>query len=138
MWQYPLDKRNFYGILPALLKKANNSKVEFFMKNKYNDNKLAEELDTIVLVGDKHACHGLPDGSLGTLTYSYTGMNRPLYAEFALDDGTRLEEALDLQDFRVVNERDEHDLSLLVAYLRKEARKKQIREIASSERLGRA
>ncbi len=98
------------------------------MKNKYNDNKLAEELDTIVLVGNRHACHGLPEGTLGTLTYSYTGMNRPLYAEFAFADGTRREEALELQDFRVVNERDEKDLSLLVAYLRRETQKKRLRE----------
>ena len=90
------------------------------MKNKYNDNKLAEEFDTIVLTSDTHAKNGLPDGSLGTLIYSYTGMNRPLYGEFALADGTKKEEPLALDDFRVLNERDDRDLAILIAYMRRD------------------
>lgn len=90
------------------------------MKNKYNDNKLAEELDLIVLVRDNHALNGLPCGSLGTLTYSYTGEQNPLYAEFAFADGTKKEERLALKDFRVLNERNERDLSIIIEYLKKQ------------------
>jgi hypothetical protein len=90
------------------------------MKNKYNDNKLAEELDLIVLTSENHRENGLPCGSLGTLTYSYTGEKNPLYAEFAFADGTRKEERLGLRDFRVLNERNEKDLSLIIAYLKKQ------------------
>lgn len=89
------------------------------MKNKYNDNKLAEELDLIVLLNDKHLSHGIPLGALGTLVYAYTGAKNPLYAEFALADGTKKEETLSLPEFRVLNERNEKDLSLIVAYLKK-------------------
>lgn len=92
------------------------------MKNKYNDNKLAEEFDLIVLTGDEHALKGLPCGSLGTLTYSYTGFDRPLYAEFAAADGSRFEEPLALEDFRVLNERNPHDLSVITGYLRTKTR----------------
>ena len=88
------------------------------MKSKYNDNKLAEEFDTIVLVDDTHAANGLPVGSLGTLIFSYTGKDRPLYAEFALADGTKREEKLALNDFRVLNEFDKNDLLLVSEYLR--------------------
>lgn len=89
------------------------------MKNKYNDNRLAEEFDLIVLTDDAHAAHGLPNGSLGTLTASYTRKDKPLYAEFAADDGTRFEEPLRLPDFRVLDERRHSDLSLIAEYLRK-------------------
>ena len=88
------------------------------MKNKYNDNKLAEEFDLIVLVNDAHKIHGLPKGTLGTLTGSYTRTDNPLYAEFAYSDGTRFEEALSLPDFRVLNERDELDRAVIVGYLK--------------------
>ena len=90
------------------------------MKNKYNDNKLAEEMDLIILLDDTHKERGLPNGSLGTLTYSYTGKQNPLYAEFACADGTKKEEPLSLHDFRVLNEKDERDLSVIIAYLKRE------------------
>ena len=86
-------------------------------KTKYNDNKLAEEFDLIMLINDRHEKSGLPSGSMGTLTYSYTGMGRPLYAEFAMADGTRFEEPLAVNDFRVLNERTHSDLSLIAHYL---------------------
>lgn len=89
------------------------------MKDKFNDNKLAEEFDLIVLTDDGHKHHGLPHGSLGTLTYSYTGKNKPLYAEFAVADGTRVEEPLSLHDFRVLNERNERDICLIAEYLKR-------------------
>ena len=89
------------------------------MRNKYNDNKLAEELDLIVLLNDNHLSRGIPHGALGTLIYAYTGSQNPLYAEFALADGTKKEEPLSLPEFRVLNERNEKDLSLIVAYLKK-------------------
>ncbi len=89
------------------------------MKSKYNDNKLAEEFDLIVLTDDTHESHGLPRGSLGTLTYSYTGFDRPLYAEFACADGSRFEEPLALCDFRVLNERNEQDLSIITNSLKR-------------------
>ncbi len=94
------------------------------MKNKYNDNKLAEEFDLIVLLGDTHREHGLFSGDLGTLTYSYTGNNRPLYAEFACADGTTKEEALSLHDFRVLNERDPFDVSVITKYMQKQCEQK--------------
>ena len=94
------------------------------MKTKYNDNKLAEEYDLIVLTNDEHAQKGLPSGSLGTITYSYTGNNRPLYAEFAAAAGPRFEEPLAIDEFRVLNERNARDLSLIVAYLAQNKRKK--------------
>lgn len=88
------------------------------MKNKYNDNRLAEEFDLIVLLDDKHKLNGLSRGDLGTLTYSYTGADKPMYAEFAFADGSKREEPVFLQDFRVLNERDRHDLSLIVQYMK--------------------
>ena len=84
------------------------------MKNKYNDNKLAEEFDLIVLTDNSHKKSGLFCGDLGTLTYSYTGKNTPLYAEFAFADGTKKEEPLALHDFRVLNERNPADASIIV------------------------
>lgn len=89
------------------------------MKDKYNDNRLAEEFDLIVLTNDVHSPQGLPLGSLGTLTYSYTGGGKPLYAQFETENGGRREEPLFLKDFRVLNVKNELDLSLVVAYLRR-------------------
>ena len=91
-------------------------------KNKYFDNKLAEEFDLIVLINDTHAKSGFPSGSLGTLTYSYTGENRPLYALLETADGEKREEALKLRDFRVLNEKDSFDLSLISRFLLRSAR----------------
>ena len=87
------------------------------MKDKYSDNKLAEELDLIVLTNDTHEKRGLKEGALGTLIRSYTRENEPLYAEFALADGTKREEPLALGEFRVLNEKNERDLSVIVKYL---------------------
>lgn len=86
------------------------------MKNKYNDNRLAEELDWIVLTNDAHSAEGLPDGSLGTLTYSYTGKDNPLFAEFAAADGSRFETKLKLKDFRVLDFQSESDLKLFASF----------------------
>lgn len=83
------------------------------MKNKYNDNKLAEEFDCIVLTKPQNE---LPKGSLGTLVCSYTRMDKPLYAEFACADGTRAVAPLRLDEFRVLNERNQTDLQLLLSY----------------------
>ncbi|MBQ7924207.1 MAG: hypothetical protein IJ329_02760 [Clostridia bacterium] len=94
------------------------------MKNKYNDNKLAEELDLIVLTNDTLAKSGLPQGSLGTLTYSYTGKDRPLYGEFAFADGSKREEKLALDSFRVLDIRSAGDLSLVKEFLRRNLCKK--------------
>ena len=88
------------------------------MKNKYNDNKLAEEFDLIVLTDNTHH-RGLSCGDLGTLTYAYTGKEHPLYAEFDCADGGKREEAITLDEFRVLNERNPKDLSLIVAYMQK-------------------
>ncbi len=89
------------------------------MKNKYNDNKLAEEFDLIVLTDETHRQNGFHQGDLGTLTYAYTGKDHPLYAEFACADGTKKEEALSLRDFRVLDARNPSDLSLIVKYMQK-------------------
>ena len=87
------------------------------MKDKYNDNKLAEELDLIVLTDDTHAKRGLKAGALGTLIRSYTKESEPLYAEFALSDGTKREEPLSLWEFRVLNEKSERDISVIISHL---------------------
>ena len=50
--------------------------------DKYIDNKLAEEMDLIVLTNDSHVKQGLPKGSVGTLIDSYTGHDRALYVDF--------------------------------------------------------
>lgn len=91
------------------------------MKDKYNDNRLAEEFDLIVLTASGHERHGLRVGDLGTLTYSYTGKDRPLYAEFAAADGSRVEEELSLRDFRVLDIKNPRDLPLVTAYLKSRA-----------------
>lgn len=92
------------------------------MKTKYDDNRLAEEFDLIVLTENTHAKRGLPRDTLGTLICSYTGETAPLYAEFAMSDGTRKEEALTLSEFRVLNERDNKDLSIIIKYLQQKKR----------------
>ena len=45
--------------------------------DKYIDNKLAEEMDLIVLTTNGHLREGLPRGSVGTLIESYTGHEKP-------------------------------------------------------------
>lgn len=55
--------------------------------DKYIDNKLAEEMDLIILTTDRHRKDGLPAGSVGTLIDSYTGHEKPLYADFPSRDG---------------------------------------------------
>ena len=88
------------------------------MKNKYNDNRLAEEFDLIVLTDDARKERGLPNYALGVLIQSYQNSSAPLYAEFAVADGTRKQERLSLSDFRVLNERNRSDLSIIIRYLR--------------------
>ena len=92
------------------------------MKTKYDDNRLAEEFDLIVLTESTREKRGLPRDTLGTLIRAYTDGTTPLYAEFAMCDGTRKEEALALSDFRVLNERDDEDLSIIIKYLRQKKR----------------
>ena len=84
--------------------------------DKYIDNKLAEELDLIVLTNNSHLREGLPRGSIGTLIESYTGHERPLYGEFRTGN-RHLETALGLYDFRVLNPRMNRDVELIAAYL---------------------
>lgn len=91
-------------------------------KNKYTDNRLAEELDLIVLTDDKYATFGLPRGSLGTLIDAYAGKNKPLYAQFETENG-RVEQALSLRDFRVLNENDRLDAGILLKHLAKASAK---------------
>ena len=104
------------------------------MKSKYTDNRLAEEFDLIVLTDDSHSPQGLPRDMLGTLTRSYTGNDAPLYAEFAVSDGTRKEEPLSLNDFRVLNERNDEDLSIIIKYLQQRKRAKVALPIGKSYR----
>lgn len=89
--------------------------------DKYIDNKLAEEMDLIVLLTDKHRKDGLPEGSVGTLIDSYTGHDKPLYGDFVLcgeNGGRHLEEALGLYDFRVLDPKSARDLPIIASYLR--------------------
>ena len=81
-------------------------------KSKYNDNKLAEELDVIVLTDDRHKKDGFPCGTIGTLIRAYTGKNVPMYAQFALSDGRARVCPLSPRSFRVLNEHDARDLRL--------------------------
>lgn len=87
-----------------------------FIKTKFNDNRLAEEFDLIVLLNNRHKERGLEKGSLGTLVTSYSGKHKPLFAQFKTPNGN-LEEALFLEDFRVLNEKNEGDLSIIIHYL---------------------
>ena len=86
-------------------------------KNKYCDNRLAEEFDIIVLINNAYKRNGFPSGSLGTLTRSYTGRGRPLYGLLINEAGARKEQALKLHDFRVLNEEKSRDCSLIAGYM---------------------
>lgn len=86
--------------------------------DKYIDNKLAEEMDLIVLTTDTHGKQGLPKGSVGTLIDSYTGHDRPLYGDFERGDGAHLETPLGLHDFRVLNPKSARDLGVIATYLK--------------------
>lgn len=85
-------------------------------KTKFSDNRLAEEWDTIVLINNALLSSGFPRGTLGTLTYSYTGKRRPFYALLARADGVRTEAPLRLHDFRVLNVDNQRDRVLLAEY----------------------
>ncbi len=85
-------------------------------KTKYSDNRLAEEFDLIVLINNALQARGFPSGTLGTLTYSYTGKRRPFYALLSRADGLRAEEPLHLHDFRVLNENNRRDRVLIAEY----------------------
>ena len=85
-------------------------------KTKYSDNRLAEEFDLIVLTNNALLTRGFPSGTIGTLTYSYTGKRRPFYALLPCADGKRSETPLRLRDFRVLNENNPHDRSLIAEY----------------------
>lgn len=80
--------------------------------NKYTDNKLAEELDWIVLKNNRYKEEGFPSGTIGQLTYSYTGMRRPMYGIFE-KNGKKQELFLRLNDYRVLNAFNKHDFSML-------------------------
>ena len=86
--------------------------------DKYIDNKLAEEMDLIVLTNDSHVKQGLPKGSVGTLIDSYTGHDRPLYGDFEYGNGRHRETALGLHDFRALNPKSAYDLGVIASYLR--------------------
>lgn len=85
--------------------------------DKYIDNKLAEEMDLIVLTTDRHRKEGLPAGSVGTLIDSYTGHEKPLYADFSVA-GRHRETALGLYDFRVLDVKKEPDCAIVAAFLK--------------------
>ena len=85
-------------------------------KTKYSDNRLAEEFDIIVLVNNSLSPRGFPSGTLGTLTYSYTGKRRPFYALLSSADGVRTETPLRLRDFRVLNVENQRDRNLIAEY----------------------
>ena len=85
-------------------------------KTKFSDNRLAEEYDLIVLVNNTLLSRGFPSGTLGTLTYSYTGKRRPFYALLSRADGLRAEEPLHLHDFRVLNAENCRDRALIAEY----------------------
>ena len=91
-----------------------------FKKNKFTDNRLAEELDLVLLTSGDFIKNGLPKGSLGTLISSYTTKNKPLYIQFDTDLG-KIEQAVSLSDFRVLNEHDDYDASIIVDYLIKKS-----------------
>lgn len=88
--------------------------------SKYTDNRLAEELDLVLLTSGNFTKNGLPKGSLGTLISSYSGKHKPLYIQFDTDKG-KVEQAVSLQDFRVLNERNDFDASIIVDYLIKKS-----------------
>lgn len=84
-------------------------------KSKYNDNKLAEELDVIVLTDDRHKKDGFPCGTIGTLIRAYTGKDVPMYAQF-FRGGKGSVRPLSLLGFRVLDERVERDLRLILSF----------------------
>lgn len=85
--------------------------------DKYTDNRLAEELDLIVLTTNRHKETGFVRGAVGTLIYSYTGLRRPMYGEFK-KSGKRVELKLGLRDYRVLNPFSEKDIRLLSDHLK--------------------
>jgi len=85
------------------------------MKDKYNDTKLAEEFDLIILTKD---AGGMKKGDIGTLVYSYTGESRPLCVQFLDGDEKPFEREIYFNDFRVLNIRDKNDLPLIVDYMK--------------------
>ena len=95
-------------------------------RDKYTDNKLAEEFDLIVLLNDDHQSNGLEKGALGTLISAYSQSNRLLYATF--DRGNRrVEEPVGLHEFRVLNIKRPDDLNIVTAYLKRLQREKTAR-----------
>ena len=95
-------------------------------RDKYTDNKLAEEFDLIILLNDNHKSSGLEKGTLGTLISAYSQSNRPLYAAFERDNRT-VEEPVGLHEFRVLNVKHQDDLGLVTAYLKRLQREKTAR-----------
>ena len=85
------------------------------MKNKYNDTKLAEEFDLIILTKDTG---DMKKGAIGTLIYSYTGETKPLYVLFLDENDKHFERKVYFDEFRVLNERDDNDLPLIVEYMK--------------------
>ena len=85
--------------------------------DKYIDNKLAEEMDLIVLTTDTHEKQGLPKGSVGTLIDSYTGHDKPLYGDVRKGK-KHLETALGRHDFRVPDPYSPRDIGIIAAYHR--------------------
>jgi hypothetical protein len=83
--------------------------------DKYTDNKLAEELDLIVLPTNRHKERGFSRGDIGTLVYSYTGLRRPMFGEFK-KSGNKAELSLGLRDFRVLNPTSVKDCKLFSNY----------------------
>ena len=86
------------------------------MKNKFNDNRLAEPSDCIVL---KKSTTNLqvPKGSVGVLTKDYTGRGREMQGYFFGKDGKGYFISLHLNDFRVLNEDKMKDIrTFLSAY----------------------
>ena len=96
------------------------------LRDKYTDNKLAEEFDLIVLLNDNHKPNGLEKGALGTLISAYSQNNRPLYATFENGNCT-IEEPVALNEFRVLNIHRQDDLGIVTAYLKRLQREKTAR-----------
>ena len=85
--------------------------------DKYSDNRLAEELDLIVLTTNRYKESGFQRGTVGTLIYSYTGLRRPMYGEFK-SANKRTELSLRLRDFRVLNPFSQKDIRHLSNHLK--------------------
>lgn len=94
-------------------------------KTKYSDNRLAEEFDLIVLVNNALKPLGFPSGTLGTLTYSYTGRGRPMYALLCTPDGGKQELPLRLRDFRVLDGNNRRDCALIERFFALDCLQKQ-------------